>query len=206
MAWRMRQGGRGVAGLCQWWSIHFVQWGWPAGPVSESQGRGCAMRSMMKLAMAGAQQAGRGFSRPDDDWLPMLLMRNRDGQVSLSAVPVWDDKDAAAALVGAVVASAEAVEVALVLSAWMRVGGPSAAEDGIRPSDHPERREVVTIAWVNHEEAALAIAEIHRRKNRPPTLGEFDISEEAVADGRFLDALRCGVEATVAATRGGARA
>lgn len=145
---------------------------------------------------SAATMARRRFTCPDDDWLPMLFFRTTSGVLHVVAVPMIEDrKDDVAAAIQAMLAMNKATEAALLTSAWM-VAQPAGTPgiDSLRPSQHPDRREVLVLTGVDEAAAITRLARIHRHPERPPTLGDLeDTAEGPGIAGRFIDALRLGI-------------
>jgi len=140
--------------------------------------------------------AQKRFTSPEDDWAPMLFFRTPTGVMHVVAVPMIEDrKDEIAAAIQALLAMNKATEAAMLTSAWM-VALPAGTSDidSLRPSQHPERREVLVLTGVDEGTAITRVAFISRHPDRPPTLEPLeDTAEGPGIAGRFIDALRLGI-------------
>lgn len=148
--------------------------------------------SIFNIAKVGAQRVATTFTAHDDDWAPVLLIRNRAGAVHATTITIDPNKDLTATAITRYCRARGATEAALILSAWTATIPPTPALPPIRPSEHPNRRETLVIcAAGGHNGNATALADITRHDGQPPTLGPFkDISN---VTGRFNDALTLGV-------------
>jgi hypothetical protein len=145
------------------------------------------------------RDVGRAFTKPDDDWAPMALLGLPGGQIIPAAVDMsfFADDAAKDALVDtalpALIAETGANKLALVLSAWMRVvsihapmdarGYPA---DGIRPTDAPDRQEVVAVGVYDAERVEAHLARIIRDGKRPPRLARWIAQPTTDLAGRFF--------------------
>lgn len=145
---------------------------------------------------AATDMARRRFTSPDDDWAPMLFFRTPAGVMHVVAVPMIEGhKDDIAAAIAVMLKMNKATEAVLLTSAWMvaRPAGTTGVED-LRPSQQPDRREVLVLSGVDQAVAVTQAAFIQRHPDQPPTLGELDdMAEGPGIAGRFIDALRLGI-------------
>ena len=145
---------------------------------------------------AAINMARQRFTSPEDDWVPMLFFRTPTGVMHVVAVPMIEGrKDDIAAAITVMLQMNKATEAVLLTSAWM-VAHPAGTTgaDELRPSQHPDRREVLVLCGVDQATAITRTAVIHRHDDRPPTLGDLDdLAEGPGIAGRFIDALRMGV-------------
>jgi hypothetical protein len=140
--------------------------------------------------------AARRFTTPDDDWLPMMFFHTPSGVMNIIAIPMIDGrKDDTASAIRSMLAMNKATDAVLLTSAWMvarPAGTPGVAD--LRPSEQPDRREVLVLTGVDDATAITRVAAIHRHADRPPTLGALDDPAEGPGiAGRFIDALRLGI-------------
>ena len=112
------------------------------------------------------------------------------------AVPIIEGhKDDVAAAIAVMLKMNKATEAVLLTSAWMvaRPAGTTGVDD-LRPSQQPDRREVLVLTGVDQATAITQTAFIERRPDLPPTLGALDdMAEGPGIAGRFIDALRLGI-------------
>lgn len=146
--------------------------------------------AVKEVAMGGARRIGEGFTRPDDDWAPVLIV---GGARPVTAGLDLDDKDAMAHAISEIIREHEAEAAALVTSGWQS-SDPAAASGTMRASEDPERVEILTVAVMDAERAEWWCAEITRYEEAPPVLGDWEMLSPT-ASGRFPDAMRHGFEA-----------
>jgi len=140
------------------------------------------------------------FTRPDDDWVPVLMFRDGGGALRTALVQIPEDLDERAATAETITATlreVKATEAVLVTSMWIYTVTPSPIlrpEDLVRPSQHPDRREVVALSHVTRDRTRMEMAPILRYPDRPPRLGDFDKASEGLSVVvRFVDAMRKGI-------------
>ena len=97
--------------------------------------------------------------------------------MTLVGFPVLDDRDATVAILRIMLRKVGAVRYALVLSSW------AATDDCAPPSQHPRRREVLTLLLSDPKTDDFYVAPILRREGAPPRLGEWQ--RWATHEGRF---------------------
>jgi hypothetical protein len=170
-----------------------------------------ARRQSLEVTVEGFRRSVAHIGRtlgPDDDWSPVLLLESRE-ELRL-VVPLHDlfheslgslGKDLAAAVFPELVARADAWLAGFVATSWMvtgpkenvRIGADGTTlEEGIPPSEHPDRVEVVGLFVASADTEQFHTAEIVRRAGRPPALRPwlFVGGEEMSLGGRFGNALR----------------
>lgn len=144
----------------------------------------------------GAQDVQGRFTSPDDDWVPILLVKSPDG-IGLAMVTITDDKQATADMLQESLRSNKATEAVLITSAWTISRGLGEQFDPERDfpiCEQPDRQEVLVLTHVTTESAAMYMANINRHADTPPTLGEWQeqVDGPQVA-GIFVDAMRKGI-------------
>jgi hypothetical protein len=82
--------------------------------------------------------------------------------------------------------------VCLLTSAWMsaNVTDPETAP---RPSQDPERTEILVLDVFNRERDEHWQAEIYRDDEQPPALQRWEPFQADKVEGRFIDAIRAGL-------------
>ena len=125
---------------------------------------------LRKFVEHAAERASRVFNRAGE-FLPMYHYIDRDGKDFVVPAPPTQDKDAAVAIVRAVLEACGATRVAFLDEAWMLDAQRSgfdfeqANRDGI--SKHPDRIEVLLISAEDQNEGlVMASREIIRHDNR----------------------------------------
>jgi hypothetical protein len=73
---------------------------------------------------------------------------------------------------------------ACAAESWM--GG----NEGLRPSEDPERREIVTVGATDGRECLSGIRAIHRPQQGKPSLGKLELHAEGESSGRLFNLLR----------------
>lgn len=161
------------------------------------------MPALLEIAEQAATDVREGFTNPGDDWPGMLLLRtSKKGKVLLIvfADGLRGDKNEQASAIAGILRQHHAAEAALILSSW---GVCSKIDDGglvdyiennPRPSQHPEREEVLAFTYVTRSAASMGVARIERHTDRPPTLGPLEIEGEGPEiGGRYVDAMRLAI-------------
>lgn len=135
--------------------------------------------------------------KPDADIMPMLLTMGKRGQ-AIMVIPGLPDeaaKDKAADMIAANLAVATADEAVFISAAWMVKSDD--APDGqidVMPSQHPQKREVVFLAYSTREDGCFAQSELMRTLNVEPLLTPWEEGPAGtVMAGRFGDAIRHGM-------------
>jgi len=145
---------------------------------------------------AAVTMARKRFTSPEDDWAPVLFFHTPAGVMHVVAVPmIAGRKDDIAAAIAAMLKMNKATDAALLTSAWM-VARPTETPGAttVRPSEQPDRREVLVLTGVDDATAITRVAFIKRHPERPPTLGPLDdVGAGPEIAGRFADALRLGI-------------
>lgn len=138
------------------------------------------------------------FEEPDDDWAPVaMILGYKEGQEGLGVgvapiPPAWlEDKDELVKLLRKAIKEYRAVAIGLVLSAWMLRLEKDEVEhpelDLPRPSESEDREEILTVSILAANEEHFLMAEIKRDNENPPTLGEWETSDDS--SGRFVEPL-----------------
>jgi hypothetical protein len=148
-------------------------------------------REFADTAKRIVRDVGHAFTTADADWAPAALLALPDGSILVAMLDMnffasEALKDTLADdVLPALVAQHKANKLALVLSAWMRVLAADAPDDGIRPSQAPDRQEVLVVGVYDAERVEVHLARILRDGKRPPRLARWNI-ESADASGRFF--------------------
>ena len=136
------------------------------------------------------RKIGETFTKPDDDWMPTLLLETETGP-KIIGVPFTgpDDKELFALILPELLRYSRATSMAFIVSAWVLAKSRPAAEviiareGGI--SKHTERREIVMVNLADDREGETWVAQISREDGGPPTLGEFKLMMTEESSGRF---------------------
>ena len=145
------------------------------------------------LVFDAVKSIGKLFTRPDDDWSPIMLLETKTGPVITAlSFDSADSKEAFAIALPSLLRKLGATLMALVVSAWTLYTTPIKYElqmamgDGsIR--DHPDRQEKVMVTFADHTGAESWGALITRSEHAPPELCEFTKMDmdDAKSTGRF---------------------
>jgi hypothetical protein len=151
------------------------------------------------IVKEGAKQVERAFTKPDDDWLPVLMFESTELEApTIVGLPLegfqdYASKDILAAGLRLLCEQVHAHRVAMVTSCWVghRFGSREELPEDYRPSDDPQRTEAVVVTVIEPDTVEIHTAEIKRRKDFPPSLGEWEVLDFGVpAEGRFIDAIQ----------------
>lgn len=143
---------------------------------------------------------------PDDDIMPHFLWLGRYG-IGFMPLQMPDDaaKDQIAEAMVASLIVGRATEAVFVSTAWVaayRRDDPTvnarAGTAEVRPSEHPDREEIIMLMYHTRREALLISAPVTRHPDKPPTLGDWETHEQShpkfrQPGGRFGDAIRMGL-------------
>ena len=142
------------------------------------------------MALNAAREVGRGFTEPDDDWQPIALAMDAKGRgifMVLDFGPASETKQAfLEEVLPVLLREAGAVAVALVTSSWMLTFKGKRPAVLPRPSESPDREEVLIVSVVDRLRAEAQIAPILRHPDRPPELGPWDVLPEDASFGGLV--------------------
>lgn len=115
----------------------------------------------------------------DEDWIPTLFMDAPDGFMAMPLI-LPDGTELfgqpGLELVTAVIVRAQARLVARIQMGW---AANAVTGDMRRPSDRPDRYEVLMLQVAEPGRQELWMAEVTRHTDDSPTLGEWELSEQA---------------------------
>jgi len=134
------------------------------------------MSKLMEVAKNGAEQVADGFTKPDDDWLALVITTSENGEHHVREITVTDDKIHTAATLATVCYMQNAVEAVFVSSAYA--------------TDNNGVAEVVVLCYVSQDDTESVMAEILRDGVNPPSLGEWKHMD--MQSGLLVDALKMG--------------
>src|SRR5262245_55162118 len=146
-----------------------------------------AYDEFLTLVKEMPRDVGKTFTDPDDDWMPIMVVRTDDGLgvVGFDSEFLADDdsKDVLAEIViPGMIEQLGASAVALVMSAWS-LKSPEIPD--VRPSLHPERQEILVLHVIDAAHESIFHAPILRDGEQPPALGKWE-QFAATATGRFV--------------------
>jgi hypothetical protein len=174
-----------------------------------------AHEDWVQFALAGVERVGQSFTKPDDDWSPVLLVEDLTGrQTTLDLREAFADEEAKerfATTLPLLIVAARLHRVAMASSSWIVKLAPGEQEQArqhawVQPSQHPRRQEVVVVYACSDGMESLSIAAIIRNHKQPPRLGMWEKSivqgqgATGIA-GRLCEPIRLGVEAVWCSTR-----
>jgi hypothetical protein len=155
-------------------------------------------------AMDNARKNAGELEGPEDDIMPIFLWLGPYGMGLMPMLGMRDGraKDRLAGAMEAVLVVSRATEAAFVSTSWMvavksdESGTGPAKWDGVIPSEHPDRQEVITV--MHHGESGVAAfgqAPVTRHPDRPPELGRWEtMQREGIKmGGRFGEAIDHGL-------------
>lgn len=147
---------------------------------------------LMALLKEGAETIQRTFKDPDDDWVPVLMVRTGD-KINVCLLEITDDKEVASYTIMQVIRQCEADEAALIASSWfVRRDKVDSLDKPVRLQ--PDRKEALVISHVTKDMTHVVTADINRHDGKPPTLGEWSEQVSGLdVDGLFVDAMRLGI-------------
>lgn len=135
------------------------------------------------------------FTEPDDDWAPVVFMRNRDNEQANLLLSEFMENDYSKDLLADVILPGairkfQAETVVMVISTWVSETSSKALNEKgayVRPSQQADRQERLMIMELKREGVTReAFAEIIRHESSPPTLGEWEDIEATEHGGRFV--------------------
>lgn len=157
-----------------------------------------AFEEFVHVARGAVETIRHGFTRPDDDWSPVILVQHdRGGASEVILVPsFFFGTDAMRDILASEIAALAraAVRIAFVSSAWTmsipapRDGSRPSIEDVPLPRESPDRTECVSLIAAEPGRVESWSVPIGRTDADPPTLGNWRLAPDSV--GRFADALR----------------
>lgn len=159
----------------------------PKGLLLDTIKRGARMLCEGPLDLPGR------FTTPDADWGSIMMFVAGDGQIRQAILEITDDKDETALRLRQFLHRMHAREACLITSGWhisIPVSENVIGYVGPRPSQSPDRTEVLTVTYVSGKRAVTECAEITRHPDRPPSLGEFIPAQDV---GRFIEAMKRGI-------------
>jgi hypothetical protein len=134
------------------------------------------------------------FTEPDSDWAPIAFFSTPDGQMPMMPLVDFmqneDTKETLATLIlPAVISQYKASAVIIVLSVWTAKLKPGEqwGKGSLMPSERPDRGESLMISEYLPTGVRTVFAEIERRKDLPPLLGEWEEMDGAHLTGRFIE-------------------
>lgn len=163
---------------------------------------------------AGARFVGQGFEKPDDDWNTVFFIGMSETPEGIMAVAFEHGPDglytpdqqlvvpimrttsldeAKAAFRRALVVTSRrlrAQAITLVQSCFTAAEEPP---PGQRVRDQLNAGEAVAVHTVGPDRELFSIASIDRDGDRPPILGEWEVTDSAM-EGSYADALRAAIQ------------
>jgi len=158
--------------------------------------------TLLELTKSRVEQIAKDFTEPDDDFIPVLMVRAHNDQVAIIGLMgdmnSQSEKDDMAKFMMAACAVLRAKEVSFVSSAWAAKAIPKEefeSGDFVMPRDRPDRIEVVNIMHSTSDGDTMSTSEISREDGKPPTIGGWEVvgGEGIKLGGRFGDAIHDGM-------------
>ena len=152
---------------------------------------------LFSFAYNAAKTVGSTFADPQDDWVPVLFYQNEAGEFHVQMILMGEGtRVEAAEAIKDILKQQKAVEAMLLMAAWTVVRDKNEFNSGasIVPSEEPDKKEVLVFSHVTQDKAEIAMADIIRYEEDPPTLGELgEKADGTVISGLFIDSMRIGI-------------
>jgi hypothetical protein len=156
------------------------------------------MRQEREMCLRLVEAVGQSFTRPEEDWLPALLLLTPEGMTVVGITLEESQKGSLKGVVGSIVRTYKPTFAALVLSCWIRdvpQDNPLAGLDvelmgAYGVSTHPQRREMLMVEMCDGTHTEYWEAPIIRYNDRPPTLGAWGKARWQAMGGRMANVLR----------------
>jgi hypothetical protein len=151
-------------------------------------------RKLQELFDHAAENAARLFNESDDhEVLPMWHAVQDDGEHMLIATPWRDDaeKEIAMEMLRDVFRQHRVKRFVFIVEAWIaRVGTMAEVNEGPRPSEHPDRREVLMISGEDRDGSQImGVYYILRPEHGPPKLSPLEVKPYDHTTGRMVGLL-----------------
>lgn len=151
-----------------------------------------------RIMKKAVENIGNEFEYSDDDWMPVMGLVPQEGEnVMLALDGRWLENDETKhRLVTEVMIPAingiGAKTLATVFSAWVaQAPKGSKIEDLPRPSESPDRKEVVVITAMDSFNVKTWMIEILRSEDSPPELAEWtEYDENDGVKGSFVEEIQ----------------
>jgi hypothetical protein len=141
----------------------------------------------------GAEEIGRSFTDPNDDWFPVVMIQTGEAIIPV-ILEITDDREATGRGLEVLLRNTGAEQAVLVSSSWFVIRGPGDIGDSYPVRDQPDRKEVLVMTHVTRDSMEMMMADIHRHESKPPTLGPWsDPADGLSVSGIFADAMRLGI-------------
>jgi hypothetical protein len=163
-----------------------------------------ALEHLVTTVKDGIESEQKLMTEPDQDWLPTAFMVDADAGLAVVMIdpefmstPMTKEILATAVLPG-IIAEHSSVAAAFVATAWQADYDHdhqiSEQLRQLRPSQRPDRWEVVMFTAATAFEFKVMCARVERHPDSPPTLAEWEEwPTDDRADGLFPKALRAGL-------------
>jgi len=157
-----------------------------------------------QFVLGSIEQVGQGFTRPGEDWLPVMMLLTPGGGVLVRMDPRFLNTDAGkdrlVAKLSQLIRREHATAYALITSGWRScawsgsVRACALLSGQLRPADDPQRQEIVGAHLVDDVHAEYWNARVYREHEPPPHLGSWERFDDndpfTKATGRFIIPLR----------------
>lgn len=148
-----------------------------------------------------AEKIATTMSEVDDDWAPVIIFGDQQRVIGLKTLLFADDaeKEETIRSLPALLSEHQATLAGMVMSSWMAPGDCSGPEY-IRPSEHPERQEILIVAGIDQHGIDCQVADIIRRSSGGPLLSDWRPLGSENPEGQvsiqspWLDAVRAGLQ------------
>ena len=152
-----------------------------------------------RYVLESVQEVGRHFTKPDDDWIPLLIAASGKKVTIVNLVDLFRDKGSKAMggeALALVFLKLRPHLAALINSAWsVRIAKDDPMAETTMEmcktfgaSSHPNRKEIVMALIADSVRHEGWEASIERLPDKPPVLGAFDKAN--AIDGRMVEWIR----------------
>lgn len=122
---------------------------------------------------------------PEEDWAPMAFIITPESELAVIGTEGWKNDDELVAYVyrlAELIVEKKAQSFGMVATIWT-LEVPADAPVPIRPRDHPDRVETLSIATYTADKTLTAHAVIGRHPDHAPTLQEWEVMDAPVEGG-----------------------
>lgn len=149
-----------------------------------------------------AEEIATTMSEVDDDWAPVIIFGDQHQVIGIKTLLFADDaeKEETISTLPALLSEHQATLAGMIMSSWMAPGDPF-SDQYTRPSEHPERQEILIVAGIDRQGADCQVADIIRRSSGGPLLSDWRRlgsetgGSEISLQSPWIDAVRAGLSA-----------
>jgi len=154
----------------------------------------------------GAARIQQSFTQPDDDWQGVFVFTGEDEINYYLPATFGDDNEKtlfAHVLIPTIIRKQKPSIVCSVLSAWtIKISAPEGFDPDHppetyadlhepRPSEHPDRMELLILTAITAERVQMWTAKIVRNTKQPPTLDPWKLwPDDSGSSGQFIEPIQ----------------